>query len=194
MNPGHRRNGTSWLAELSRSGRGFNYFGNITARSPDFRSELGYIPRVDMRQLFQETGYSWHPEKSRVLRFGPDLEASALWDYGGQLQDWQLEPGFEIEFPGQTEVGVHGSRGVRAVRGHRVPQRRRNGSRQHRVAVVARRQRAPTPAGRGINYYPAERLEPFLGTEQSVETGFTLRPLSRLRLDLSYLYQQPLHE
>jgi predicted porin len=42
--------------------------------------------------------------------------------------------------------------------------------------------------GRGINYYPAEGLEPFLGTEQSVETGFTLRPYSRLRLDLAYLY------
>jgi hypothetical protein len=42
--------------------------------------------------------------------------------------------------------------------------------------------------GSGINYYPPEGLEPFLGTEQSVEGGFTLRPYSRLRLDASYLY------
>ena len=42
--------------------------------------------------------------------------------------------------------------------------------------------------GSGINYYPADGLEPFLGTEQSVEAGFTLRPYSRLRLDVSYLY------
>lgn len=42
--------------------------------------------------------------------------------------------------------------------------------------------------GSGINYYPAGGLQPFLGTEQSLESGFTLRPYSRLRLDLSYLY------
>jgi hypothetical protein len=42
--------------------------------------------------------------------------------------------------------------------------------------------------GSGINYYPAEGLDPFLGVEQSLEAGITLRPYSRLRLDLSYLY------
>ena len=42
--------------------------------------------------------------------------------------------------------------------------------------------------GSGINYYPAEGLEPFLGAEQSVEAQVTLRPFSRLRLDQAYLY------
>jgi hypothetical protein len=42
--------------------------------------------------------------------------------------------------------------------------------------------------GSAINYYPAEGLVPFLGAEQSVETGFTLRPISRLRLEQAYIY------
>lgn len=42
--------------------------------------------------------------------------------------------------------------------------------------------------GSGINYYPAEGLAPFLGTEQSLEAEVTLRPSSRLRLDQAYLY------
>jgi hypothetical protein len=184
---GESKSGTSWMAELSRVGRGFEYQGSFTSRSPDFVSELGYIPRVDMREVLQETGYFWHPQKSRVLRFGPDLEAGALWDYGGQLQDWTVEPGFEMEFPGQTEVGFMVQEAFERYEGIEF---RRGGG------MV----RASTEwlswlggnvhyfRGRGINYYPAEGLEPFVGTEQSVESGVTLRPSSRLRLDLSYLY------
>ena len=184
---GDSTSGTSWIAEVSREGRGFDYMGAFTARSPDFQADLGYIRRVDMREVLQEAGYSWYPKDSRVLRVGADVEAGALWDYGGQLQDWQLEPGVEIELPGQTEVGVMY---VEAFERYEGTEFRRGGG------MV----RAGTEwfswlganvhyfRGRGINYYPAEGIEPFLGTEQSVEAGFTLRPYSRLRLDLSYLY------
>jgi hypothetical protein len=184
---GDSTSGTSWIAQVNREGRGFDYSGSFTSRSPDFQSELGYVRRVDMRELLQEAGYSWYPEKHRVLRVGTDIEAGALWDYGGQLQDWQLEPGFELEFPGQTEIGVMW---VEAFERYEGIEFRRGGG------MV----RADTQwlswlganvhyfRGSGIYYYPAAGLEPFLGTEQSVETGFTLRPYSRLRLDLSYLY------
>ena len=184
---GDSTSGTSWVAGVSREGRGFDYMGMFTSRSPDFQSDLGYIRRVDMRELLQEADFSWYPEKSRILRVGADIEAGALWDYGGQLQDWQLEPGFEIELPGQTEIGAMY---VEAFERYEGTEFRRGG------AMV----RADTEwlswlggnvhyfRGSAINYYPAEGLEPFLGTEQSVEAGITLRPYSRLRFDLSYLY------
>ena len=127
---GRLEHGTSWIAEVNREGRGFDYMGIVTSRSPDFRSDLGYIRRVDMREVLQEAGYSWYPENSRILRVGADIEAGVLWDYGGQLQDWQLEPGFEIELPGGTELGGMYCRGLRALRGHRVPAGRRDGARR----------------------------------------------------------------
>jgi hypothetical protein len=184
---GDSTSGTSWVAEVSREGRGFDYMGMFTSRSPDFRSDLGYIRRVDMRELLQEADFSWYPERSRILRVGADIEAGALWDFGGQLQDWQAEPGVEIELPGQTEIGVMY---VGAFERYEGTEFRRGG------AMV----RADTQwlswlggnvhyfRGSAINYYPAEGIEPFLGTEQSVEAGFTLRPYSQLRFDLSYLY------
>jgi hypothetical protein len=184
---GESTSGTSLIGEVRREGRGFDYFGAVTSRSPDFRSELGYIRRVDMREVLQEADFSWYPEQSRILSVGTEIEAGALWDYDGQLQDWQIEPSVEIEFPGQTEVGAMY---VAAFEHYEGTDFRRGG------AMV----RANTEwlswlganvhyfRGSGINYYPAEGLEPFLGTEQSVEAGFTLRPYSRLRLDVSYLY------
>ena len=184
---GDSMSGTSWVAEVNREGRGFDYMGMFTSRSPDFRSELGYIRRVDMREVLQEAGYSWYPEKSRILRVGADVEAGALWDYGGQLQDWQLEPGFEIEFPGQTEIGAMY---VEAFERYEGTDFRRGGGmvRASTEWLTWLGGNVHYFRGRGINYYPAEGLDPFLGTEQSVEAGFTLRPFSRLRLDLSYLY------
>ena len=179
--------GTSWIAEVSREGRGFDYTGMFTSRSPDFRSELGYIRRVDMREVQQEADYSWYPEKSRLLRIGADVEAGALWDYGGQLQDWQVEPGFEIELPGQTEIGAMY---VEAFERYEGTEFRRGGGmvRASTEWLTWLGGNVHYFRGSGINYYPAEGLDPFLGTEQSVEAGFTLRPFSRLRLDLSYLY------
>jgi hypothetical protein len=184
---GDSASGTSWVAEVSREGRGFDYMGMFTSRSPDFRSDLGYIRRVDLRELLQEADFSWYPEKSPILRVGADIEAGALWDFSGLLQDWQLEPGFEIELPGQTEIGAMY---VGAFE-------RYEGIEFHRGGAMVR---AGTEwlswlggnvhyfRGSAINYFPAEGLEPFLGTEQSVEAGLTLRPYSRLRFDLSYLY------
>ncbi len=98
--------GTSALARVSREGRAFDYSSEVLARSPGFQADLGFITRVDMIEMEHEAGYAWFPKSSRLLRVGVDLEAGALWDYGGQLQEWVVEPGAEVELPGQTEVGV----------------------------------------------------------------------------------------
>ena len=161
--------------------------GSFTSRSPDFRSDLGYIRRVDMREVQQEADYSWFLEKSRVLRVGADIEAGALWDFGGVLQDWQLEPGFEIELPGGTELGgmyfaaFERYEGIEFRRGGAMA--RANSDWLSWLGVGMHYFR-----GSGINYYPAEGLAPFLGAEQSLEAQLTLRPSSRLRLDQAYLY------
>ncbi|MFO7691960.1 MAG: DUF5916 domain-containing protein [Vicinamibacterales bacterium] len=184
---GDATHGTSWIAQIRREGRGFDYWASVTSRSPGFRSDLGYIRRVDMREVQQEADYSWYPEKSRILRVGADLEAGALWDYGGELQDWQLEPGFEIELPAGTEVGGFY---VAAFERYEGIEFRRGGAmaRANSDWLSWLGVRAHYFRGSGINYYPAEGLQPFLGAEQSLEAELTLRPSSRLRLDQAYLY------
>jgi hypothetical protein len=184
---GDSTSGASWIAEVSREGRGFDYMGALTSRSPDFQADLGYIRRVDMRELLQEADYSWYPKHSRILRVGADIEAGALWDFDGQLQHWQLEPGFEMELPGQTEIGAMYAGAFERYEG--IEFRRGGGMiRASTEWLTWFGGNIHYFRGSGINYYPAEGLEPFLGTEQSVEAGITLRPYSRLRFDLSYLY------
>jgi hypothetical protein len=110
-----------------------------------------------------------------------------LWDYGGELQEWTVEPALEVELPGQTVLGV------------------RQWTSFERFAGIDFR---PTQAavygdtswldwlstevfyrwGTGINYYPPGGIAPFLGNAQEVQASATFRPTSRLRLDETYLF------
>ena len=91
---------------LSRQNRYFQNFFNYTDRSPDFHTELGFVPRVDIRDLSNFAAYRWHPKKSRVQAFGPNLYTEAIWDHNGKLQDWRVNMPFEIDFTGNTFIFV----------------------------------------------------------------------------------------
>ncbi|MEI6667664.1 MAG: DUF5916 domain-containing protein [Acidobacteriota bacterium] len=179
--------GASVYAELERNGRSFEWRSKYTSRSPQFRADLGYIPRVDIREVEQEVGYAWHPNQSRVLRVASNVEAVALWDSAGRLQDWSVRPGFDLELPGQTELFAGA---VRAFE-------RFDGIAFDRAAAFAHVStqwlswlavQGEYTTGTAINYYPAAGFEPFLGNEQVAELGVTLKPSSQLRLEQRYLY------
>ena len=179
--------GSALTAEVFREGRNFSYQSSYVQRSPDFRSELGFIARVDMKETQHEVGYNWFPTKRRVLRVGADVEVGAVWDWSNLIQDWSVEPGFEIEFPGQTEIGVR----------HWQRFERFEGIEFRRQSSMVRAStewlkwlglNGGVDWGENINYYPADGLEPFLADGTSVEVGATVRPLSQLRVDLAYIY------
>jgi hypothetical protein len=181
--------GSSVFGELQRSGRSFELSTKYTAISPEFKSALGYIPRVDMRELEQELGYSWHPKNSLFLRVGTSLEARGLWDTKGQIQDWSVEPGFELELPGQTELFVGVTRAFEKFEGRDF---RRSAGFTHLSTEWFSwlNLNVGVSYGTAINYYPAAGLVPFLGNEQTAEVGVTLKPFSRLRLDQTYIYSR----
>ena len=179
--------GTSMLAHVSREGRAFDYSSEFLSRSPDFQADLGFITRVDIIETDHEAGYAWFPKSSRLLRVGTDLEAGALWDYGGELQEWTVEPGAEIELAGQTEIGVRHWQDFERFLGEDF--------RFHTSAAYASTSWLKWLTldtfyrwGQGINFEPAEGLAPFLGRRREFEGGLTLRPVSQLRFDQRYIY------
>jgi len=184
---GRSASGTDTNAKVVRDGRNFSFESAYLQRSPDFESDLGYIRRVDMRESSNEIGYNWFPKQSRLLRVGADIELGAVWDWANQIQDWNVEPGFEVELPGQTEIGIR----------HWRLFERFDGIEFRRQTMMVRAStewlkwlslNGSVEWGGNINYYPAPGLDPFLADGTSVEAGATIRPLSQLRADLSYLY------
>lgn len=184
---GSRFDGSAYYADLGRSGRNFNYVASYTDLSPDFRTELGYIKRVDIRTAQQWGNYRWHPESKRVLSFGLTVSALMNWDHTGRLEDWQVGTGFAIEFPRQTQLNLWNYETYEYYWGQGF--RKRSSS----VSLYT----APKKwlgvygfygKGSDINYSPGYGLTPFLANSRNASFTMTLRPTPRLRFDETYIY------
>jgi hypothetical protein len=113
--------GAGYLAELSYTGRHFTYSGNYTDLSPGFRSPLGYVRRVNIRQINHYAGYFWRPQGRGVLAFGPGATGLIDWDRKGVLQDWIARLYFTVYFKGQTEFKVTRSQSFELLSGRVSP-------------------------------------------------------------------------
>jgi hypothetical protein len=186
---GPRQSGTSYSALLTRNGRHLNWSAEYLDRSPGFQAAVGYIPRVDMRQVRQAAGYRWKPDGGRVVSFGPDLGTSAVWDHKGVIQDWSVSPEFSVLVRGPTEVGAGFDRSFERFGGIDFN--------HQRVSTWASTDwlswigmYGHVSAGTGINYYPADGHLPTLGNNLSAEGGVTLRPSPPLRIEQVYLFSR----
>lgn len=181
--------GNSLFADVSYSGRHLYFQSNYVDYSPGFCAELGFIPRVDVRQNNSQISYLWRPKPDWVVDYGPTVSETVDWDHRGVLQDWVASAGFEFDLNPQTLIQV--SRGEAYELFANIP------FRKHSTAIVVNT--APYrwfslnsrfSAGTGENFFPAAPLAPFLGNTKRFNLGFTLRPFARFRFDQTYLYSR----
>ena len=186
---GKQLSGPGFNADLLYDSRAFAWEASYIDRAPDFRAELGYIPRTDIRKADSGGRYRWFPKGKRVLSFGPSGGFSAIWDHRNQLQEWEGGAEFDIEFPSDTRFEV----GVDPI------YERYEGLDFHRSAFRAFGATSWLKwlslegffkTGTAINYYPAAEMAPFLADSTQAWLGLTLRPSSRLRLDETYIYNR----
>jgi hypothetical protein len=184
---GARPSGQAYFAELMRSGRNFNYNARYTDRSPDFRATLGFIPRVDIRQIEQFANYRWRPRSSRVLSFGPNGFMLINWDRQGRVQDWFANAGFAVELTAQTSLEVGRSESFELFQNQ--------GFRTHSTNLFFYTGRlgwlelsASYNQGTAVNFFPSSGLEAFTANSRSGSFNLIFRPSSRLRFDQTYIY------
>jgi hypothetical protein len=179
--------GNSLFADASYTGRHFEFSSNYIDYSPGFCAELGFIPRVDIRQNNSSIDYVWRPNSGPFVYFGPVAAETVDWDHTGTLQDWQAAVAWDVELTHETSFQV--SRGEAYELFDNIP------FRKHSTSITA--SAAPYKwlsfntrftTGTGENYFPAAPLLPFLGNTKRLNLGFTLRPSSRFRLDETYIY------
>jgi hypothetical protein len=179
--------GNTLYADISYTGRHFVMASNYSDYSPGFCTQLGFIPRVDIRQQTASAGYYWRPVKSKIIDYGPSVSELVDWDHNGVLQDWQAAIGFEIDWTRQTTFLI--SRGEAYELFANIP------FRKHSTAIGF--SSAPYKwlsfsgrytSGTGENYFPPPGLSPFLGNVNRVNFGFTIRPSARFRIDETAIY------
>jgi len=203
--------GAGYFAQILRHGHHFTSSTTYSDLSPGFRADLGYIQRVDIRQIEQNATYFWRPQKHRIQYFGPSAKALVNWDRKGRVQDWLASLDFIVFVTGQTELRVGRTESFELFAGAISPSAGQNpydtvdtgtsaggplfGFRKHASSVefstawmkwlgVA----ASYTQGTGVNYSPPSGLAPFHGETREGSAGFALRPSPRLRFDLTYVY------
>lgn len=184
---GESQSGPAFAFELDRTGRNWGAFLRYDDISPEFRAPLGFVRRVDLRQLHPFIRYTWFPEKGALVSIRPELSGEALWDHDGTLQDWEAGTEIQVELKGQTELEVSYDESMERFGG--IEFRKRGASGRFGTAWLTWLETsAEIGRGREINFFPSESLRPFLADELRAEVEVTLKPIPPLRLDQTYLF------
>jgi hypothetical protein len=186
---GTHTTGSSVYADVSRSGRAFTYTLSYQDASPNFKTQMGFVPRTDYRQATNFLTLRWYPKKGPVIDFGPNSFVQGTWDYAGHLTDWVVRFPFQLDLKGQTSLFGRHALIQETVGG--VALREREDILQFNSSYL-RWMSVSLSYGHGTrpNYSPAAGLTPFLGTFTDVSAGLTFRPVSALVLDETLLYSR----
>ncbi len=187
---GAERDGRLMFAQAVRGGRNFSYTGEYLDVSEDFEADLGFVPRVDIRQIYQYARYvRQFPEAKWLIDAGPSVTAYRTWNQDGDLQDWSVDLGF----------GVSGLRQT-TFEGHWLESYERYADldfRKQGYSLSARTEwwkwltiGAKATVGTAVNYIPAGGLAPFLADGRQLSVDFTVSPAAQLRIDQNFIWDE----
>ena len=186
---GSHRTGPGSFIEMAHRGRHFTATSRFQDRSPDFRTHLGFVSRVDMRLGEQFLGYYWRPEGKLVQYYGPTVDVIVNANRAGDIQDWVVGANFDIGLRGPTSFSFQRNEAFELFQGL--------GFRKHYSGASFSTEwlkwlalSGQFQAGTGENYFPASGLSTFLADSRSARFGFTLRPKPRFRADETYIYSR----
>ncbi len=190
--------GPAYQAVIYRSGRKLYVNAGYSDYSPGFRTATGFLPRTDIRQVSGGASYRFRPEGKRLISWGPEAEWEATFDHRGTRLDWKGSFDLEFELRGNTEFGLFWNVFRERLRpedfsalfaAQDFSQRSGgawfNSSYFKRVSFQAsfRRQQA-------INFDAPAGQAPFLARNTGADASITVRPISPLRIDNTYLMER----
>ena len=185
---GERVSGTGLYAQLMRDGRNLDYVATYLDLSSAFQDQLGYVPRVGIRQWEQQLELVRRPH-GRVVKVGPTFTTLFTWDREGQLQDRELKASWEVKLVGETKLDVSHTQGFELFKD--LP----FATQDTKVSVESEWLKwlagsASYKLGTAVNHKPPKGMAPFSGEAAKGELTLTFRLTPQLRLDHTYLYSR----
>ncbi len=186
---GSHRTGPGAYLEMAHRGRHFTSTSRFQDRSPDFRTHIGFVSRVDMRLGEQFLGYYWRPEGKLVQYYGPTVDVVVNGNRAGEIQDWVVDSSFDVGLRGATYFSIKRFEAFELFRGLGFRKHTTTGSFSTEwlkwLAISGQFQ-----GGAGVNYFPGGVLTSFLADSRNARFGLTLRPMPRFRVDETYIYSR----
>jgi hypothetical protein len=178
---GERLSGPMWGMLYRHNGRhlGGQVFTGVT--DPGFRSDTGFVQRVDTKLVGVNASYTWWPE-SWIINWGPSVNASRNYTFDGVLEDESVQGGVFLAFARNMSLNVNATRGLERFGG--VDFRKWNQGAFFNVNTSRR-------VSFGGRYFGGDQVffdpeAPFLGRGTSGGVNVTLRPVTRLQAEMTF--------
>src|SRR6185312_3399530 len=102
-----RHGGDAFNVSLNSGTRRYYYNLNYIDRTEGFNTDLGFVNRVNIRQVELFYQYRFRPKSRAVVSYGPRIDISGDVDHRNVQQDWQVRPGFYAEMARSTFLNVN---------------------------------------------------------------------------------------
>lgn len=177
---GVRRTGHIYSANFSKEGRGLTYSASTSGIDPNFRTDVGFVRRTDIRTTNGDLSYRWYPNGRLIVNWGPRLSYGRTYNYAGELQDEDLNGSVNIQFA--RNISVNTSYSSEMERYRSVDFRKSRLSINGNINASRR-------ISFGGSYNGGDQIRyvesPFLGRSTSINASVGLRLFSRLESQVS---------
>jgi len=182
---------TALSVEFNREGRTTEARLHYRDIGPEFHTDLGFVPRVDLRDAGGRFQYQVRPEGAHLIAWGPEIAARRIVDHNGTRLDEFVVPSFGWEFRRDTSIEIEARLGNERLRQQDTPSL--TVDRDYSISLLevdfesqafaAVGVEARLRTGRTVNFDPAAGAEPEPAHVDAGRIELTLRPISPLRLD-----------
>ncbi|MEX0912495.1 MAG: DUF5916 domain-containing protein, partial [Gemmatimonadota bacterium] len=168
-------------AGISQNARNIGWSLGAYQISPEFATDVGFVRRVDEREISGDVNYRFWPE-SWIINWGPSLDYARNWNFDEVLQEEQFGAGLNFSFARNISLNGSLSRGMELFQGSEF--RTTGFSLRGNINTSPR-----VSFGGNLSFGDQVRYvaDPFVGHGQRWGLNTTLRPVPRLssRLNVS---------
>lgn len=198
FNNGTHKGGPAFHYFLDHSTRKVEYNAMYQDTSEGFQTETGFFRRPDVRRYSQFALYRFRPEGKHLVWHGPGLFTNDNWDHKGTRLEWFANANYRFLFQRQTFIGFFGNLGherLRPVDFSALPDNRDFAHYHHGFFFQSGFSKRISTFGEfgwgtDTNYdAPAApvAVAPFLAKSNYGQLSLTVRPVSKLTIDNTYL-------
>jgi hypothetical protein len=189
-----RASGNAAHVSVAHTGRVFSSRTALAHLDRSFTSDLGFVPRVGVRQLTQSLSYIVRPD-TVVTDVGPSVVVERVWSDRGEPLDWRARTSVSVGLKGATTLSVFGEvAGITLGADEGAADNDGRDLRTQQWGFSASTSPRPTWAastsvsgGRAAHFSPVQGRQSETGRQWNLQTTIRWRPLTALRIDTTWL-------
>jgi hypothetical protein len=180
---GEQYGGAAYVLGLQRDTRELSLGIRYMDRAPTFQAQNGFVPNNDTRMVFLQEQYSFYPNNDILDSWSIGANQGLHFNYDGTRKEKWFSPEISAQLKNQVNISVS----YFAVNDELFGGIQFDNINRAQIDVHARPSSVVTLSFDGaFGRFIRRSYNPDMGRGHTIELSATLRPTSRLQIDLSY--------